>query len=231
MVEEGADIIDIGGESTRPAAKPVDVKVELERVLPVLQILAARTDVPISIDTTKARVAQKALASGAEIVNDVSALNGDEKMAEIVQREKAAVILMHRRGTPRTMQRGNLVYADLMGEIADYLKKSVVKALSAGIEKKCLAVDPGIGFGKSARDNFRIIKNMAELKGLGMPIVIGTSRKSFLAEQTGLAPDQRIEGTAATAAAAIIHGCQIVRVHDVKAMKKVCAVADAIVHA
>lgn len=231
MAAEGADIIDIGGESTRPGAGFVATGVESKRVLPVIESLVQRVKVPISIDTKKAQVARQALAGGAEIVNDISALNGDKKMAKTIKDAGAAVILMHMRGNPRNMQKGNLVYENLMGEITDYLKKSSEKALKAGIEKDCIVIDPGIGFGKTPEDNYKIIKNLSQLKELGMPVMIGTSRKSFIGKVTGGEPGERIEGTAATVAAAIMNGCHIVRVHDVAAMKKVAAVADAIVHA
>jgi dihydropteroate synthase len=231
IIDEGADIIDIGGESSRPEAQSVDAKIELERVIPIIEKLVKKTNTPISIDTTKAKVARPALASGAEIVNDISALSGDKKMARTVSDAGAAVILMHMRGNPQSMQKNNLVYDDLMGEIISYLKTSSEKAISAGVDKNCLVIDPGIGFGKTAEDNYKIIKNLSELKGLGIPIMIGPSRKSFIGKVIGGKPHERIEGTAATVAAAIINGSQIIRVHDVAAMKKVCAVTDAIVSA
>ena len=231
MIDEGADIIDIGGESSRPGAQSVDAKIELTRVIPIIEKLIQKTKTPISIDTTKAKVAKLALAAGAEIVNDISALNGDKKMAKTISNAGAAVILMHMRGNPQSMQKNNLVYDDLMGEIISYLKSSSEKAMSAGIDEKCLVIDPGIGFGKTAADNYKIIKNLSELKGLGFPIMIGPSRKSFIGKVIGGEPHERIEGTAAAVAAAIVNGAQIVRVHDIAPMKKVCAVADAIVSA
>jgi dihydropteroate synthase len=230
MVDEGADIIDIGGESTRPGAASVSAAIELKRVLPVIESLVKQVKIPVSIDTTKAKVAKQTILGGAEIVNDISALSGDKKMARTIKDTGAAVILMHMRGNPRNMQKGDLVYDDLMGEITDYLKKSSEKALKAGVEKDCLVIDPGIGFGKTPEDNYKIIKNLSQLKELGMPVMIGTSRKSFIGKVTGGEPDERIEGTAATVSAAIMNGCHIVRVHDVAAMKKVAAVTDAIVH-
>ncbi len=230
MAEEGADIIDIGGESTRPGSVSVEASVELKRVLPVIESLVKQVKIPVSIDTTKAKVAKRAIVGGAEIVNDISALHGDKHMAKTVKDTGAAVILMHMRGNPRNMQKGNLVYKNLMREIADYLKKSSEKALQTGIEKDCLVIDPGIGFGKTPEDNYKIIKNLYQLKELGMPIMIGTSRKSFIGKVTGGEPGQRLEGTAATVAASIMNGCHIVRVHDVAAMKKVAAVTDAIIH-
>jgi len=231
MAGEGADIIDIGGESTRPGAKAVSAAIELKRVLPVIESLVKQVKIPISIDTKKAQIARMAVKAGAEIINDISALNSDKDMAMAVRETRAAVILMHMRGKPRNMQKGKLVYDNLMAEITDYLKKSSEKALKAGIEKDCLVIDPGIGFGKTPEDNYKIIKNLSQLKELGLPVMIGTSRKSFIGKVTGGEPNERIEGTAASVAAAIINGCHIVRVHDVAAMKKVAAVTDAIVHA
>jgi dihydropteroate synthase len=230
MVDEGADIIDIGGESTRPGAVSVEASIELKRVLPVIESLVKQVKIPVSIDTTKAKVAKQAIVGGAEIVNDISALLGDKKMTKTIRDAGAAVILMHMRGNPRNMQQGNLVYNNLMGEVTDFLKKNSEKALKAGIEKDCLVIDPGIGFGKTPEDNYKIIKNLSQLKELGMPVMIGTSRKSFIGKVTGGEPEQRLEGTAATVAAAIMNGCHIVRVHDVAAMKKVVAITDAIVH-
>ena len=231
MIDEGADIIDIGGESSRPGAKSVDAKTELTRVIPIIEKLVKKTKIPISIDTTKAKVARFALAAGAEIVNDISALNGDKKMAGIARDAGAAMILMHMRGNPKSMQKNNLVYDDLMVEITSYLKASSERAMRAGIDKKSMVIDPGIGFGKTADDNYKIIKNLEELKGLGMPIMIGPSRKSFIGKVIGGEPHERIEGTSAAVTAAIINGAKIVRVHDVAAMKKVCTVTDAIVSA
>jgi dihydropteroate synthase len=230
MADEGADIIDIGGESTRPGAKSLEASVESKRVLPVIESLVKQVKIPLSIDTTKAKVAKLAIVAGVEIVNDISALHRDKEMTKTIKDAGAAVILMHMRGKPRNMQKGNLVYNNLMGEITDYLKKSSEKALKAGIEKDRMVVDPGIGFGKTPEDNYKIIRNLYQLKELGIPVMIGTSRKSFIGRITGGEPEQRLEGTAATVSAAIMNGCHIVRVHDVAAMKKVAAVTDAIVH-
>ena len=231
MVDEGADIIDVGGESTRPGAKSVSFRDELKRIIPVVESLAKQIKIPISIDTTKAGVAAQAIAAGAEIVNDISSLHGDKKMAKTIKDANAALILMHMKGNPQNMQKGDLVYNNLMSEIIAYLKKSKDKALAAGIDKESIAIDPGIGFGKTPDDNFRIIRNLAELTELGMPIIIGTSRKSFIGKLLGGEPHQRIEGTAASVAAAIINGCHIIRVHDVAYMKKVAAITDKILHA
>ncbi len=231
MAEEGADIIDIGGESTRPGSKPVTAQQEITRVVPVVDALCGKLTIPISVDTTKAHVAQKSLDAGAEIINDVSALGCDKKMASVVHKGSAALILMHMRGLPANMQTGNLLYDDLMAEIIGHLKNACKKAIAAGIGWDHLAVDPGIGFGKTYEDNCRILNKLAEMKILGLPILIGTSRKSFIGQVIGGLATDRIEGTAATVAAAIINGCHIVRVHDVSAMKKVAAMTDAIIHA
>ncbi len=231
MAEEGADIIDIGGESSRPGSKPVTVRQEIARVIPVVEALACKLSIPISVDTTKATVAQKALATGAEIINDISSLSHDNKMASVVRKAGAAIILMHMRGTPENMQKGDLAYDNLMFEIIEYLKKRYQKAVKAGIGGDQIVVDPGIGFGKTCEDNCKIIKQLDELSVLGLPVLIGTSRKAFIGRVTGGNPDQRIEGTAATVAAAIMNGCHIIRVHDVAAMKKVATMTDAIIHA
>jgi dihydropteroate synthase len=229
MIAEGADIIDVGGESTRPGAAAVSTREELKRVIPVICALSLQKNIPLSIDTTKAQVAGEAVAAGAEIVNDVSALQGDRRMAKTVRENGAALILMHMRGKPQNMQKGNLTYNDLMNEIVVHLQKSITRAVAAGIGKDGLVIDPGIGFGKTPEDNYRIINNLAELKALGLPIMVGTSRKSFIGRITGGDPPERIEGTATTVTAAILNGCHIVRVHDVAFMKKVAAVTDAIV--
>ena len=228
MADEGADIIDIGGESTRPGAKPVRAAEEIKRVIPVIEGLTRKTKIPLSIDTTKAKVASAALQAGAEIVNDVSALQTDKKMISVVKDAGAALILMHRRGNPQNMQTGDLHYDDIMYDIIDYFGKVCHAAISGGIQKACLVLDPGIGFGKTAEDNFKIIRSLADLKVLGLPLMIGTSRKSFIGKVTGDQPQDRVGGTAATVVAAILNGCRIVRVHDVAEMKKVAAVADAI---
>lgn len=230
MAEEGADMIDIGGESTRPGSVAVPVNIELKRVIPVIEGLIKKIKVPLSIDTKKARVAKLAVEAGAEIINDISALNSDRHMARTVQETSAAVVLMHMRGKPSNMQKGDIGYDNLMSDIADYLKKSADKALKYGVPKDSIVIDPGIGFGKTVEDNYRIIRHLSELKVLGLPILIGTSRKSFIGKVTGEDPRQRKEGTAATVAAAIMNGCHIIRVHDVAAMKKVAAVTDAIVY-
>jgi len=230
MEAEGADILDVGGESTRPGSAAVPVHVELKRVLPVIKALSRKIKIPLSIDTKKARVAREAVEAGAEIINDISALNGDRKMAGTAAETGAALVLMHMRGSPENMQKGNQAYDDLLGDITDYLSDSIGKAIRAGVSKDAMVIDPGIGFGKTVADNYRIIRRLADLRTLGMPILVGPSRKSFIGNVTGDEPRQRLEGTAATVSAAIMNGCHIVRVHDVAAMKKVAAVTDAMTH-
>jgi len=228
MIEEGADIIDIGGESTRPGAEPVSVEEELGRVIPVIEHLAPRIDVPISIDTYKAVVAREALRAGARIVNDISGLRFDPEMADVVAAGGAAVVLMHIKGRPRDMQK-NPVYEDLLGEIADYLSESISIAERAGVSPDRIVVDPGIGFGKTFDHNLEIIRRLGELDRLGKPVLVGPSRKAFVGKILGdLPPEERVEGTAAVVALAIASGAHIVRVHDVKTMVRVARVADAV---
>jgi dihydropteroate synthase len=229
MASQGADIIDIGGESTRPGAEPLTEEEELRRILPVIERIAAELPVPLSVDTYKARVAQKALAAGASIVNDISGLRFSPDMAQVVADHGAAVVLMHIKGTPRDMQ-VNPVYADVVGEIMDYLEESASIALKAGVGRERILVDPGIGFGKTVQHNLEIIDRLDEFKTLGFPIVLGTSRKRFIGTVLNIPePRDRVEGTAATVAMAIQRGAHVVRVHDVGYMTKVARMTDAIV--
>lgn len=231
MVEEGADIIDVGGESTRPGSDAVPPEEELRRVVPVIHGLAAKIDIPLSIDTMKEAVAREALAEGAEIVNDISSMDFDEPMAKRIADTGAAVILMHMRGTPKTMQKGDLVYRSLWGEVLAFLKERIDRASAVGIDPLKIMVDPGLGFAKTATDNLRLIHSLSELKVLGRPILIGASRKSFIGHVTGGPPQERIEGTAAAVTAAILNGSHVIRVHDVAVMKRVAAMADALAKA
>jgi dihydropteroate synthase len=229
LAAEGADIIDIGGESTRPGALPLSEDEELRRVLPVIERIAADIPVPVSIDTYKAGVARKALAAGASIVNDISGLRFSSDMAPIVADHGAAVVIMHIKGTPRDMQ-VDPVYEDVVGEIMDYLDESAAIALKAGIAGDRILIDPGIGFGKTLQHNLEIINRLDEFTALGYPIVMGTSRKRFIGTVLNIAePRDRVEGTAATVALAIERGAHIVRVHDVGYMTKVARMTDAIV--
>ena len=228
MFEAGADWIDVGGESSRPGAQPVSVDEELERVLPVIHGIVARSSLPVSVDTWKAEVAKRAIAEGAEMVNDISALRFDAGMADVVRQSGAAVALMHMRRTPADMQSGDLSYESIPGEIVRFLAERTEFAVSRGISAEGVVIDPGIGFGKSWEDNLKILRRLHEFRQVGRPVLTGVSRKSFIGRITGGEPPQRMEGTAAAVCAAVLHGSQIVRVHDVREMVKVVRVAEAI---
>ena len=227
MMEAGADIIDVGGESSRPGSQPVSVNEELKRVIPVIKQVAKISDIVVSVDTTKAEVAKQAIEAGAQIVNDISALRFDPRMAKICAEKKAGVVLMHMRGTPATMQT-DVNYHDLMSDIFNHLEKRIAFAVKAGIKRQRIAIDPGIGFGKSPEDNLKIINRLSEFKALGRPIILGTSRKSFIGKILGLDAKDRLEGSIATIAAGILHGASIVRVHDVKEARMAADMIDAI---
>lgn len=232
MVEQGADFIDVGGESTRPkglaygeGAQSVPASEELDRVLPVIEELAKSCDVPVSIDTYKAEVADQALKAGACIVNDISGFGFDAAMPFTVARAGASAVVMHIKGTPRTMQE-NPVYEDLFGEILAFLRNALDRGVRAGIQQ--MFVDPGIGFGKTAPDNFRLIAGLYRFSSLGYPLLIGPSRKSFLAIVPGIPPGDRLEGTLAAVTACVLGGAHVVRVHDVRETRRALQVADAI---
>jgi dihydropteroate synthase len=228
LVEDGADIIDIGGESTRPGSREVALDEELRRTIPVIEALVSKIRVPISIDTYKAEVAKRALDAGASIVNDISGLRFDPGMAKVVASRSVPVIIMHIKGTPRDMQ-SNPCYEALIPEIMDYLRVSIGIATDAGIDGHRIIIDPGIGFGKTFDHNLQIIKHLEEFSMLQKPIAVGVSRKAFIGRiLDGAAPEDRLEGTAAAVAIAIFNGAHIVRVHDVKEMARVAKVADAI---
>lgn len=219
MAEEGADAIDVGGESTRPGSEPVPVEEELKRVVPVIESLAKSVSVPISIDTTKAEVARRAVAAGASIVNDVTAGTGDEEMNSVVAESRAGYVLMHMRGTPKTMQR-DPQYDDVVADVGAYLAGRVEAVTRAGCDPRSIMVDPGIGFGKKLRDNLLLIKRLETLMRLGRPILIGTSRKSFIGAITGQTDaGLRIEGTIASGLFAVERGAVALRVHDVASMR------------
>ena len=231
MVSQGADILDIGGESTRPGADPLTEEEELRRIIPIIERLSSEQRGPISVDTYKSSVAEKALQAGASIVNDISGLRFSPDMARVVADHGAAVVLMHIKGTPRDMQ-VNPVYGDLIGEIMDYLDESAGIALKAGVGRDRIMIDPGIGFGKTLEHNLTILERLDEFRALGFPIVLGTSRKRFIGTVLDIAePKDRIEGSAATVALGIQRGARIVRVHDVGYMTKVARMTDAIVKA
>lgn len=230
MLKEGADVLDLGGESTRPGARRVTVKEELMRILPLLKKLVRRANVPISIDTYKSAVARQCLEEGASLINDVTALRGDPQMADVIRDFSAPVILMHMKGTPLTMQK-NPRYSNLFLDIKTSLKESIRLALKSGISRSRILIDPGIGFGKTVRHNLSLIKGLEFFARLGFPVVIGISRKSFIGKVLGLPVEERIWGTASSAAIAAWNGAHIVRVHDVKEMKQVTEMADAILSA
>ena len=237
MHAEGADILDIGGESTRPGSDPVPVEEEIRRVLPVIKRLSAPGGVPlpVSIDTRRAEVARRAVEAGAVIINDITGLRDDPELANVAAETGAGLVLMHIQGTPTTMQQ-NPHYDDLLGEVTAYLREGVDKAVAAGVNRERIWVDPGIGFGKTLEHNLELLRRLGELRSLGCGVLVGTSRKSFigrvLARHTGgelPPPDERIIGTGATTALAIANGAEIVRVHDVAHNVQVARIADAIV--
>ncbi len=229
MAANGADIIDVGGESTRPGADSVSVSDEIERVLPVIHGLKEAVDVPISVDTSKAEVADAALMAGAHVINDVTGLQADPGLAAVAARHGAPLVLMHMKGSPGTMQ-DNPHYDDLVGEVSEFLRRQVQLAASMGLSPEWTIVDPGFGFGKTAAHNIELIRRLREFTALGRPVMIGTSRKSTLGMLLGGAPPlERLEATAASVALAIANGANIVRVHDVREMVRVARVADAIV--
>jgi len=228
MAEEGADIIDIGAESTRPGAEPISTEEELQRLVPVLEGLLKKVAVPISIDTYKSSVAETALKAGAHIMNDISGLRFDLQMKDVVAKYRVPVVIMHIKGEPRNMQQ-NPYYDDLIGEIYGYFDESIRIAEGAGIKRENIIVDPGISFGKRLMDNYEILRRLYEFQGLGCPILIGPSRKSFIGKVLDLPPDQRLEGTIAAVAIGIQNGAHIVRVHDVKEISRACRIIDLLV--
>lgn len=230
MVADGADIIDVGGESSRPGAKAVTADEELKRVIPVIKLLAKKIRVPVSIDTTKPRVARQALDAGAAIVNDISGLR-DKEMARVAAKYKAGVVIMHMKGNPRTMQR-KPDYESLIEEIMDYLDKAAQAAVALGVGKNSIMIDPGIGFGKTKEHNLEILKRLREFKALGFPVLAGTSRKSFIGKVlNGAVPSERLFGSVSSCVVAAMNGAHVLRVHDVKAVKEAVSLAEAIKNA
>jgi dihydropteroate synthase len=228
MAEEGADIIDIGGESTRPGSEPLSIEEETRRTIPVIKTLAKETDVPIAIDTYKSGVARMALDAGAAIVNDISGLGFDPGMAKVAVEFKVPVVIMHIKGTPKYMQK-TPVYEALVPEIMDYFRGRIRDAAESGIPADKIIIDPGIGFGKTFEHNLEIIHKLDEFTLLEKPLLVGPSRKAFIGKVLGDAPaGERLDGTAAAVAISILNGANLVRVHDVKEMVKVAKVADAI---
>jgi len=224
MVVEGADIIDIGGESTRPGSEPVTIEEEIERTIPVIETIVKEIHIPISIDTCKSEVARRALDAGASMVNDISGLRFDPKMPQVVAEYKVPVVVMHIKGTPGDMQK-NPVYEALIPEILDYLRESIRTALESGIPEDRIIIDPGIGFGKTYEHNLELIRNLKEFKTLGYPILIGLSRKSFINNIYESLPSERLEGTLVSNAVSVINGANILRVHDVLENKRAAITA------
>ncbi|MBI5631962.1 MAG: dihydropteroate synthase [Nitrospirae bacterium] len=228
MVSDGADILDIGGESTRPGSEPVSVEEELRRTIPVIKALAKKVAVPVSIDTYKAEVARQAIAAGASIVNDISGLRFDPEMPKVIAHEKVPVVIMHIKGRPKEMQQDPR-YEDLIPEITDYFRISIRLAKKFGIPDDLMILDPGIGFGKTFDHNLEILNKLDQLALLEKPLLVGPSRKAFLGKILGNVPaSDRLEGTAAAVAVSIMKGANIIRVHDVKEMARVAKVVDAI---
>ena len=234
MELEGADLLDIGGESTRPGSSGITAQEELARILPVFEGLRGRIKIPISIDTRKAQVAEAALEAGAEIINDISGLNQDPRIAHVAAKHRAPLILMHLRGEPGSMQKRPFA-RDVLKDVAKGLRASAAKAVKAGVAKSQIILDPGIGFGKSQAQNYELLQNLYRLAALSYPLLIGTSRKGFLGATLArhgkpAPPEERIWGTAATVTASILNGAHIVRVHDVAEMLQVVRVADCVVN-
>ena len=227
MVKEGADMIDIGGESTRPGAEPISLDEELNRTIPVIESIRNKSDCLISIDTYKSKVAKAALDAGADMVNDISGLTFDEYMAVLVSERNVPIILMHIKGTPRDMQK-NPHYDDLLGEIKEYFDKQIAKANDAGVTDTNIILDPGIGFGKRLEDNFEIIHELKQICAMGYPVLLGPSRKSFIGTTLNLPVEDRLEGTLASITAGIMNGARIVRVHDVKETVRVVTITEKI---
>jgi dihydropteroate synthase len=230
MERAGAHLIDVGAESTRPGAKEISIEAQLQRVLPVLGGLRRLLKIPISIDTQKAEVAEAALDAGAQIINDISGLKSDPRMAEVAARCRMPIILMHRRGEPRTMQKGPFA-REVMRDVVQGLRQSVAMARKAGVRKSQIILDPGIGFGKSFAQNYELLQKLPQLAKLGYPLLVGTSRKGFLGATLArdgkpAPPEERLWGTAATVTASILYGAHIVRVHDVSEMAQLARVAD-----
>lgn len=226
MIEDGAAILDVGGESSRPGAAPVGADEESRRVVPVIEAIRARWDVPLSVDTVKPEVARRAVEAGADVVNDITAL-GDPAMADVAVGSGAAVVLMHMRGTPRTMQR-DTSYDDVTGEVLAYLLEAAESARAAGISDGKIVLDPGIGFGKDAAGNLELLRRLPELVAAGMPVLVGASRKAFIGAVLDLPVDDRLEGSLAVAALAAWAGARLIRVHDVRETVRVVRMVQAV---
>ena len=227
MEEEGADIIDVGGESTRPGAKTVELQKECDRILPVIEGIRTKSDILISIDTYKSEVARQSIATGAGMVNDISGMTFDPNMVDVIKDSGLPVVIMHIKGTPKNMQK-KPYYEDLMQELTEYFEERKKFARAKGILDQQIILDPGIGFGKRPQDNFQLLRELKKIVDMGFPVLIGPSKKSFIGLTLDLPIDQRLEGTAAAVTTGILKGARIVRVHDVKEMKRVALITDSI---
>jgi dihydropteroate synthase len=227
LVKAGADILDIGGESSRPGALPIDSQEELRRVIPVVRALRSQTDAILSVDTTKAEVAAEALAAGAEIINDINALE-DPELARVAASAGAGVVLMNMRGRPATMQQGDLTHPDLVGLVAQLLGEAMARAEAAGVAREAICLDPGLGFGKTVEQNVALVAELPRLMGLGRPVLLGPSRKSFIGALTQRPVEERLAGTLAACACAVMRGVHLLRVHDVAEAADAVRVASAI---
>jgi dihydropteroate synthase len=230
MAKEGADIIDVGGESSRPGSDPIPLDEEIRRIIPVIKGLAARLQIPISVDTYKAHVAEQAVEVGAQIINDISGLRFDSQMPAVAARYDTPLIIMHIKGAPKTMQQ-DPSYADVMGEVVTYLREGIERLERAGADPEQVIVDPGIGFGKRIEDNLVILSRLDDLNILERPLLIGTSRKSFIGAVLDVEVDQRMVGSLATVAVSVLKGAHIVRVHDVAPVRQAVDMVDAIINA
>ncbi|MDO9542648.1 MAG: dihydropteroate synthase [Kiritimatiellia bacterium] len=226
MIEEGADIVDVGGESSRPGSLPVDTETEMSRVLPVIEQLKSKTDTLISVDTQKSVVAEAALEAGAHIINDISALESDRRMLEVARRHKAGLILMHKKGAPGDMQ-NDPQYENVTGEVSDYLKRRIDFLSENGIASDTIALDPGIGFGKTTEHNIELIAHIGRIRECGRPIVIGLSRKRFLGQLAGRAVNERLAASLGALAYCLLNGASVMRVHDVRESRDVRLVLNA----
>jgi dihydropteroate synthase len=227
LAEQGADIIDIGGESTRPGARPLSAPEEIERVVPVVRELRRVISIPLSIDTVKAEVARAALDAGADVVNDISALRFDPDMISLIVEEKVPVVLMHMQGTPRTMQESPR-YQNVLQEVKDFLRSRVAFSVERGVAPGQIVIDPGIGFGKDLEHNLALIRGISTLTSLAQPVLVGPSRKTFIGKILNVGPDDRLEGSLAAAVAAVLGGANMIRMHDVKEARRAMALADAL---
>ena len=230
MVREGADLVDIGAESTRPGSQAIDEAEEIRRLKPVLEVIGKRATIPLSVDTHKAGVAERAIDWGAVLINDISALEHDPRMGRVIARTKAGLVLMHKRGTPQTMQQ-YCQYDDVVEEVREYLGSRMTHAEELGIAREQMLIDPGIGFAKNAQQNLSLLKGLGSFRQLGRPMLVGVSNKSFIGTATGQPVEKRVMGTAAAVAAAVLGGARVVRVHDVGSIREVVRMSEAIAQA